>query len=74
MRMLGQIGEPEERLARGSVLDHSRLAAEMLAQWGKSFSAKRDELAGPEANAQKKGRIARALKAELKAVLDGDDQ
>lgn len=74
MRMLGQIGEPEERLARELGLDHSRLAAEMLAQWGKSFSAKRDELAGPEANAQKKGRIARALKADLKAVLDGDDQ
>jgi hypothetical protein len=73
MRMLGEIGEPEERLARELKIDHTRLAAEMLVLWRKSFSAKRDELAGPEANAQKKGRVARALKAELKAVLDGDD-
>lgn len=73
MRMLGQIGEPEERLARELGIDHTRLAAEMLALWGKSFSARRDWLAGAEANAQKKGRVARALKADLKAVLDGDD-
>jgi transcriptional regulator with XRE-family HTH domain len=73
MRMLGEIGEPEERLARELGIDRTRLAAEMLAKWGKSFSAERDHRAGPEANAQKKGRVARALKAELKAVLDGDD-
>lgn len=73
MRMLGQIGEPEERLARELGIDRTRLAAEMLALWGQSFSTKRDELAGADANAQKKGRVARALKAELKAVLDGDD-
>jgi transcriptional regulator with XRE-family HTH domain len=73
MRMLGQIGEPEERLARELGIDRTRLAAEMLARWKKSFSAERDQRAGPEANAQKKGRVARALKADLKAVLDGDD-
>lgn len=73
MRMLGQIGEPEERLARELNIDRTRLAAEMLALWGRSFSAERDQLAGPEANAQKKGRVARALKADLRAVLDGDD-
>jgi transcriptional regulator with XRE-family HTH domain len=73
MRMLGQIGEPEERLARELGIDRTRLAAEMLALWKKSFSDERDERAGPEANAQKKGRVARALKADLKAVLDGDD-
>jgi hypothetical protein len=72
MRILGEIGEPEERLARELGIDHTRLAAEMLALWGKSFSAERDRLAGPEANAQKKGRVARALKVDLKAVLDGD--
>lgn len=73
MRMLGEIGEPEERLARELNIDRMRLAAEMLALWQTSFSAQRDHLAGPEANAQKKGRVARALKADLKAVLDGDD-
>ena len=74
MRMLGEIGEPEERLARELSIDRTRLAAEMLALWRKSFSAERDRLAGPDANAQKKGRAARALKAELRAVLDGDNQ
>lgn len=73
MRMLGEIGEPEERLAREMSIDHMRLAAEMLALWRRSFSAERDVRAGAGANAQKKGRVARALKAELKAVLNGDD-
>jgi transcriptional regulator with XRE-family HTH domain len=73
MRMLGEIGEPEERLAREIGVDRARLAAEMLALWRRSFSAERDQRAGPDANAQKKGRVARALKADLKAVLDGDD-
>jgi transcriptional regulator with XRE-family HTH domain len=73
MRMLGDIGEPEERLARELGMDRTRLAAEMLALWGRSFSTERDQRSGAEANAQKKGRVARALKAELKAVLDGDD-
>ena len=40
---------------------------------GNSFTQERDERAGSDANAQKKGRVARQLKAELKAVLDGDD-
>ena len=43
----------------------------MAAQWRKSYSAERDQRAGAGANAQKKGRVARELKAELKAVLDG---
>ena len=73
LRMLGEIGEPEERLAREFGIDRSRLAAEMLALWRRSFSAERDFRAGATANAQKKGRVARALKADLKAVLDGDN-
>ena len=63
----------EERLARDFGLDRERLAAEMAALWRQSFHAERDRRAGGDANAQKKGRVARELKAELRKVLDGDD-
>ncbi|MFN3002350.1 helix-turn-helix domain-containing protein [Mycolicibacterium wolinskyi] len=73
MRLLGDFGEPEERLARDLGLDRERLAAEMAALWRRSYHAERDRRAGVDANAQKKGRVARELKAELRTVLDGDD-
>ena len=66
-------GEPEQLLEREFGINRDRLVAEMAALWKKSFHAERDRLAGPGANAQKKGRVARQLKADLKAVLDGDD-
>jgi hypothetical protein len=65
-------GEPETLLARDLGLDRQRLVAEMAALWAKSYGAERNLRAGPAANAQKKGRVARELKAELKAVLDGE--
>lgn len=73
MRLLGDFGEPEERLARDLGLDRERLAAEMAVLWRRSYHAERDRRAGVDANAQKKGRVARELKAELRTVLDGDD-
>ena len=66
-------GEPESLLARDLGLDDKTLIAAMAALWQKSYSAARDELAGPSANAQKKGQVARKLKAELKAELDGEN-
>lgn len=74
LRMLDKCGEAEERLKREFGLDTSRLCAEMISLWGRTYTAERDERAGAGANAQKKGRVARELKAELKAVLDGDNQ
>jgi hypothetical protein len=42
--------------------------------WGQSLSAKRDELAGADANAQRRGQISRQLKEQLrKAIIDGND-
>jgi hypothetical protein len=72
-RVYADYGEPEQLLERELGLDRDRLVAEMAALWGKSFHAERDERAGPGANAQKKGRVARQLKADMKAVLDGDN-
>jgi hypothetical protein len=61
-------GEPESLLARDLGLDDKTLIAAMAALWQMSYSAKRDDLAGPAANTQKKGRAARQLKAELRAT------
>lgn len=73
-RVSADCGEPEMLLARDlGIKDQDRLVAEMAALWGQSFRAERDKRAGSGANAQKRGRVSRALKAELKAVLDGDD-
>jgi hypothetical protein len=67
-------GEAERRLARDLGLDRDRQTAEMAALWGRSFHVKRDELAGPGVTKQKRGRVASALKVQLKAVRDGDDR
>lgn len=68
------MSDSDHRLARSLGVDRGKAAAAMAVTWGKTFVARRDEKAGPDANAQKRGRIARELKAELREVLDGDDQ
>jgi hypothetical protein len=45
------------------------LAAAMAALWGRTFSAERDNRAGPDANAQRRGQVSRQLKAELQQVI-----
>jgi hypothetical protein len=65
-------GEPESLLARDLGLDSETLIWAMAALWRMSYSAKRDQRAGTGANAQKKGRVARELKAEMRAALDGE--
>lgn len=70
----GDYGESEEYLARDLGLDRDRLTAEMCVLWGRAFHVERDELAGEGVTKQKRGRVARTLKAQLKAVLDGDDR
>lgn len=71
--VLAEFSDSDLRMARTLGVDRSTGAAAMWAVWGKTFVARRDELAGVDANAQKRGRIARELKAELKKVLDGDN-
>ncbi len=72
-RIKHDYGEPEARLAREFGFTRMRMLAEMAEHWGRTFSAERDRRAGTGANAQSKGRVARQLKAELRAVLDGDN-
>jgi transcriptional regulator with XRE-family HTH domain len=67
--------QDEYRLAKRLEIDADRLLAESYRLWeGRTFSEQRDRLAGPDANAQKRGRISRELRAQLeKAMIDGDD-
>jgi hypothetical protein len=69
----------EDRLAKRLGISHDLLAAFSWQLWRRSFSDERDERAGPDANAQTRGRISRILQTELrtqleKAATDGDDQ
>ncbi|BCO35495.1 XRE family transcriptional regulator [Mycobacterium heckeshornense] len=74
-QMRQRSGLAEDRVAQRLKVSRDRLAAVSFRLWqGRTFSEERDRRAGPRANAQKKGRIARELRAELeKALSDGDD-
>jgi transcriptional regulator with XRE-family HTH domain len=66
--------EADHRMARSLGLDDDEAAMQMGALWGRSFTAERDRRAGPDANPQKRGRISRELKAELREEINrGDD-
>ncbi|MDO3074767.1 helix-turn-helix transcriptional regulator [Mycobacteroides abscessus subsp. abscessus] len=72
-RIMTRSGQPEERLARQLDIEMSRLADISNLLWQRTFSEERDRRAGPEANAQKKGRVARELRRELEeALADGE--
>lgn len=67
--------EADQRLARSLGIPLAKLHSTAQELWGgRSFSEERDHRAGPDANAQKRGRISRELKAEIQERLDrGDD-
>lgn len=66
--------EADQRVCKQLGVDTATGAAAMVKLWGHVFSAERDRRAGPDANAQRRGIVARALKAELqKALTSGDD-
>jgi transcriptional regulator with XRE-family HTH domain len=68
------LGLAEERVAAGLGIGTEELCAQSLRLWNTTFTAQRDRLAGPDANAQRKGQVTRRLKAELeKALADGND-
>jgi transcriptional regulator with XRE-family HTH domain len=66
--------ETDYRMCRNIGVDRETGVAAMVRLWGRPFSAERDRRAGPDANAQRRGIVARKLKAELKkAIANGDD-
>jgi hypothetical protein len=46
-------------------------AAAMALLWNKTFTARRDQLTGPDAKPQEQGLISRQLKAELLEAVGG---
>jgi hypothetical protein len=67
-------GLTEERVAAGLGISTETLCDTSLRLWKTTFSAERDRIAGPDANAQRKGQVTRQLKAELqKAITDDHD-
>lgn len=71
---LQRSGLTERRLAKHLRITDQQLAAASFLLWQSTFSEERDRQAGPDANQQKRGRITRALRAELeKALTDGDN-
>lgn len=68
-------GETEQRWAQALGITGRRLMELSYEMWGRSFIAERDARAGDGANQQKRGRVARELKAEMRKRLDrGDDR
>lgn len=69
-------GLDEQRLAKRLDVPMDQLARVSARLWGRPFSDERDRIAGPGANAQKRGQVSRALQEQIRAELgstDGDD-
>ncbi|CPV67637.1 Uncharacterised protein [Mycobacteroides abscessus] len=64
-------GEAELKAAKSLGIDVDSLESLALKTWGRSMRAERDHRAGPDASAQKRGRITRLLLDELKMELSG---
>jgi hypothetical protein len=66
-------GLTDQRVAASLGLNTEQLCDAAVQLWGTVFSAERDRRAGPDANPQKRGRVTRELKAELKeSFTDGN--
>lgn len=64
----------EERAAKDVGISTTQLVIESVKLWGRGFTEERDARAGENASNQKRGRIARVMKDELRqAISHGDD-
>jgi transcriptional regulator with XRE-family HTH domain len=69
LRVFNSLRESDVRMCKQLGVEPVAAAAAMAKLWGKTFTARRDELAGPGANAQRRGQISRQLKAELREAI-----
>ncbi|MGC2380732.1 MAG: hypothetical protein WA622_27025 [Mycobacterium sp.] len=68
-RVLNEFRESDKRICKSLGVDPDAGAAAMALLWKKTFTAKRDEQAPPDAKAQRRGHISRQLKSELRDKL-----
>jgi transcriptional regulator with XRE-family HTH domain len=73
-RLAADFADADFKIVKSIGLSRLVGALAMSQLWGQTFVAERDSRSGPEANPQRKGRVARELKAELQRWRDGDDQ
>ena len=57
------------RMCKNIGVDQSLGAAAMAVLWRQTFSARRDEEAGPDASPQERGQVSRRLKADLQDII-----
>jgi hypothetical protein len=69
VRVLRDFREADRRVCKAIGVELDDGAAAMAMLWKRTFTAERDRQAGPDANAQRRGRVARQLKAELREML-----
>jgi hypothetical protein len=69
---LAEPGLAEARLMKRLHLSQEQLERLTKMLWGRSFTEERDQRAGPDTNAQYRGRVARTLQSEIERHLDGD--
>jgi hypothetical protein len=68
------MSDSDKRMCKTIGVDYDLGAAAMAELWDKPFTARRDELAGPDANPQERGQVSRQLKAALVSILQGEEQ
>jgi hypothetical protein len=68
-RVLDALSESDVRMCKNIGVEPFVGAAAMAKLWGQTFTAERDDRAGLDANAQRRGRISRQLKAELQELI-----
>jgi hypothetical protein len=68
-RVLDALSESDVRMCKNIGVEPFVGAAAMAKLWGRTFTAERDDRAGVDANAQRRGRISRQLKAELQELI-----
>ena len=61
--------ESDARICKSLGISREIGVAAMALLWKSTFVAERDRLAGPDANAQRRGQISRQLKAELQKAV-----
>ncbi|MCP9621771.1 hypothetical protein FOH10_30430 [Nocardia otitidiscaviarum] len=71
---LKESGPTEDRVARDLGISTLRLAYESARLWKGTFTQERDRRAGDDANAQKRGRVSRDMKHELRQAISDDQK